>query len=86
MWAMHDAGGQPRDVAGVNWCEVTITDEATGELLYRNAWATDHALTESGLHDFVIAARTHWKSENENNTCAAVLPQRAQELRLPSGA
>ena len=51
----------------VNWCEVTITDEATGELLYRNAWATDHALTESGLHDFVIAARTRWKSENENN-------------------
>ena len=51
----------------VNWCEVTITDEATGELLYRNAWATDHALTESGLHDFVTAARTRWKSENENN-------------------
>jgi len=42
----------------VNWCEVTITDEATGERLYRNAWATDHALTESGLHDFVTAART----------------------------
>jgi hypothetical protein len=51
----------------VNWCEVTITDAATGELLYRNAWATDHALTESGLHDFVTAARTRWKSENENN-------------------
>ena len=51
----------------VNWCEVTITDEATGELLYRNAWATDHPLTESGLHDFVLAARTRWKSENENN-------------------
>jgi len=51
----------------VNWCEVTITDEATGALLYRNAWATDHAVTESGLHAFVIAARTRWKSENENN-------------------
>jgi len=51
----------------VNWCEVTITDAATGELLYRNAWATDHALTESGLHAFVVAARTRWKSENENN-------------------
>lgn len=51
----------------VNWCEVTITVEATGQLVYRNAWATDHALTESGLHDFVVAARTRWKSENENN-------------------
>ncbi len=28
----------------VNWCEVTITTPA-GELLYRNAWATDHPLT-----------------------------------------
>lgn len=51
----------------VNWCEVTITDQDTAALLYRNAWATDHALTESGLHDFVLAARTRWKSENENN-------------------
>jgi hypothetical protein len=58
------ADTQPLDV---NWCAVTITNEATGELLYRNAWATDHALTESGLHDFVVAARTRWKSENENN-------------------
>ena len=24
-------------------------------------------MTESGLHDFVVAARTRWKSENENN-------------------
>ena len=44
-----------------------ITDAATGELLFRNTWATDHALTESGLHDFVVAARSRWKSENENN-------------------
>ena len=51
----------------VNWCEVTITDEATGELLYRNAWATDHALADQSLRPFVIAARTRWKSENENN-------------------
>jgi hypothetical protein len=51
----------------VNWCEVTITDEATGALIYRNAWATDHALRESALRSFVMAARTRWKSENENN-------------------
>jgi hypothetical protein len=51
----------------VNWCEVTITDAATGELLYRNAWATDHALDEQSLRPFVIAARTRWKSENESH-------------------
>ncbi len=51
----------------VNWCEVSISDAATGKLLYRNAWATDHPLDEQSLHPFVSAARTRWKSENENN-------------------
>jgi hypothetical protein len=50
----------------VNGCAATITDAATGELLYRNPWATDHALTASERHDFVVAARTCWKSENEH--------------------
>lgn len=50
----------------VNWCEVTITSP-TDELLYHNAWATDHPLTAATLHAFVGAARTRWKSENENN-------------------
>lgn len=51
----------------VNWCEVTITDEATGASLYHNCWATDHALDDQSLHPFVTAARSRWKSENENN-------------------
>jgi hypothetical protein len=51
----------------VNWCQVTIMDEATGELIYHNTWATDHALDDQSLHRFVSAARTRWKSENENN-------------------
>jgi len=49
----------------VNWCEVTITTPE-GALLYHNAWATDHALSPAALHAFVLAARTRWKSENEN--------------------
>jgi hypothetical protein len=51
----------------VNWCEVTITAANSGERLYRNAWATDHPLTTASLHAFVLAGRTRWKSENENN-------------------
>ena len=50
----------------VNWCEVTITTP-DGALLYHNAWATDHALSPTTLHTLVVAARTRWKSENENN-------------------
>lgn len=51
----------------VNWCEVTVTSQASGELVYHNAWATDHPLSDARLHRFVVAARTRWKSENENN-------------------
>jgi len=51
----------------VNWCEVTITDAATGAQLYHNAWATDHTLTEPLLRAFVAAGRTRWKNENEGN-------------------
>ncbi len=51
----------------VSWCEVTIVDEATGELAYHNAWATDHPLAEPSLRSFVTAARTRWKNENENH-------------------
>ena len=51
----------------VNWCEVTITDEATGERIYHNAWATDHDLDDQSVRGFVSAARTRWKNENENN-------------------
>ena len=36
-------------------------------MIYHNAWATDHALDEQSLRPFVSAARTRWKSENENN-------------------
>ena len=46
---------------------MTITDVTTSELLYRNAWATDHALTESGRHANGCAARTRWQRKNENN-------------------
>jgi hypothetical protein len=51
----------------VDLCEVTITDAATGESIYRDAWATDHLLTEPTLHAFVVATHTRWGSENENN-------------------
>jgi hypothetical protein len=51
----------------VNWCEVTIVAEASGELLYHNGWATDHPLQPDGLRSFVTAARTRWKNENESH-------------------
>ena len=51
----------------VNWCELTIVSDATGEILYQNAFATNHELTEHTTRRTVAAGRARWKIENENN-------------------
>ena len=51
----------------VNWCELTIVSETTGEVRYHNAWATNHTLAEDTIHALVSAGRGRWKIENENN-------------------
>jgi hypothetical protein len=55
------------DSLRVNWCEVTIYREDTGERLYRNAFVTSHPLSDDTLMAVIIAGRTRWKIENENN-------------------
>jgi hypothetical protein len=51
----------------VNWCELTIVREDTGEQLYHNAFATNHRLTDETVAPLVAAGRARWKIENENN-------------------
>ena len=51
----------------VNWCELVITHEQTGERLYQNAWVTNHPMTAETVLRIVPAGRTRWKIENENN-------------------
>ncbi|MCI0398842.1 MAG: ISNCY family transposase [Chloroflexi bacterium] len=51
----------------VNWCDLLITHEQTGELLYRNEWVTSLALSDSLTPEVVACGRARWKSENENN-------------------
>jgi hypothetical protein len=55
------------DALMVNWCELTITHEKSGEQLYHNAFATLHALSEQTVEEVVAAGRARWKVENENN-------------------
>ena len=55
------------DALIVNWCEVTITREDTGEQLYKNAFATDFEVTDTTLEAIVRDGRARWKVENENN-------------------
>jgi hypothetical protein len=51
----------------VNWCELTITKETDGTILYRNAFATMHHLDRTSVESVVQAGRARWKIENENN-------------------
>ncbi len=55
------------DALKVNWCELTIRHETTGKIIYRNAWATHHEITPTTVKAIVLAGRTRWKVENENN-------------------
>ena len=49
----------------VNWCQLIVVDETSGEVLYRNAWATDHSLDEATVVQVAAAGRGRWKIENE---------------------
>jgi hypothetical protein len=51
----------------VNWCELTITREETGERIYKNAFTTDFEITETTIEAIVRDGRARWKVENENN-------------------
>jgi hypothetical protein len=55
------------DALHVNWCELTITDERDGRVLYHNAFVTNHRLTDDTVEPSVAAGRTRWKVENEGN-------------------
>jgi hypothetical protein len=55
------------DALFVNWCEVRIVREQTGELLYHNAFITNHTLTDQTVQSALVAGRSRWKIENENN-------------------
>ena len=61
----------------VNWCELTVVNETTGEALYHNAFATNHDLKEGTVKTIVTAGRTRWKIENETNN---VLKNRGYHL------
>jgi hypothetical protein len=51
----------------VNWCDLIITHEETGAILFRNEWITSLALEEANTPEIVACGRARWKSENENN-------------------
>jgi len=54
------------DAMHVNWCELTISHEQTGDTLFHNAWATNHPISTQTVAATAEAGRTRWKVENES--------------------
>ena len=53
----------------VNWFEITIINESTGERVYFNSFITMYEVNASNVVELAEEGRTRWKSENEaNNT------------------
>jgi hypothetical protein len=55
-----------KDALIVNWCELITTNEA-GKVIYKNAFITDHLISQENVAEVVLAGRARWKIENENN-------------------
>lgn len=55
------------DSLQVNWCEVTVLNETTQEIIYKNNWMTNHNITNNNVLQIVKAGRSRWKIENESN-------------------
>jgi len=55
------------DALLVNWCELTVVHEESGDQLYYNAFVTNHALSDDTVKPIAQAGRTRWKIENEGN-------------------
>jgi hypothetical protein len=49
----------------VNWCELRLINQESGEQLYYNAWLTDQALDETTVAAVAQDGRSRWKVENE---------------------
>ncbi len=71
IWTYHYLNDVPlragEDALAVNWCDLVITHEETGEILYRNEWVTSLTLDDNNTPEIVACGRARWKSENENN-------------------
>ena len=90
LWAYRYVNKVPlraeADPLHVNWCELTITDERDGRVLYHNAFVTNHPISDDTVAAIVAAGRTRWKVENEGNNTLTHRPtpaQRAGDMGKP---
>ncbi|MCI0550330.1 MAG: hypothetical protein L0287_05205, partial [Anaerolineae bacterium] len=56
------------DALRVNWVELVIAHETTGQILYHNSFVTNHTTSATSVVPLAQVGRTRWKIENENNS------------------
>ena len=66
-WATEGPLRSDTDTMLVNWVELRVYREDTGEQLYYNTWVTNHDVTQTNVAELAGAGRARWKVENENN-------------------
>lgn len=64
-WATRLPLRAGEDALYVNWCELKITNEKSGERVFMNSWVTNHILTADNVPLTCKVGRTRWKVENE---------------------
>ena len=64
-WTTHLPLRAGADALYVNWCELNITNEKSGERVFMNAWVTNHFLTSENVALICKTGRARWKVENE---------------------
>ena|SRR3990167_227940 len=52
-----------KDALQVNWCELTTTD-AEGNIIYHNAFITDHEIHRDNVAAIIEDGRARWKTES----------------------
>lgn len=55
------------DALCINWCEVTLSNEQTGEILFKSAFITNFSLSDKTVVNVVRSGRARWKNENESH-------------------
>jgi hypothetical protein len=86
IWQYRFANQVPlrngNDTLLVNWQELVITHEKTGEILYQNSFFTNQLITSANIAQITEVGRTRWKIENENkNTLTPALAGGARETK-----
>ena len=51
----------------MNWCEVTVLNEQTGAILYKSAFITNFAISDTTVAKIIRSGRARWKNENESH-------------------